>query len=238
MATAYKRAVLKLSGESLQGIKGYGIESEATINICKRIKEITELGVELAIVIGGGNIIRGISASEQGLERTTADYMGMLATVINALGLQNFLEKIGVETRVLTAIDINKLAEPYIRRRALRHLEKKRVLIFAAGTGNPYFSTDTAAVLRAIELNAEVILKATKVDGIYDSDPEKNPNAKKFDKLKYIDVLNKQLKIMDLTAISLCMDNNLPILVFNLWEQGILKKAFNGEHVGTIVKGE
>ncbi|MBU0650637.1 UMP kinase [bacterium] len=234
----YKRVVLKLSGESLQGEKGHGIDNKVVLNISKRIKELLELKIELAIVIGGGNIIRGVTAGKSGIERTTADYMGMLATIINAMALQNFLEELGVKTRVLTAIEMKKIAEPYIRRRALRHLEKGKVVIFAGGTGNPYFSTDTAAVLRAVEINADAILKATKVDGVYDSDPLVNKDAKKYDKLSYIDVLSKKLKVMDSTAISLCMDNNLPILVFNLWKEDVMKRALLGEKVGTVVTGE
>lgn len=236
---SYKRIVLKISGESVQGPKGHGVDPHALANIGNRIKELTDISVELAIVIGGGNIIRGVTAcSEKEIERTTADYMGMLATIINSIGLQSYLEQIGVPTRVMTAIDINKIAEPYIKRRAIRHLEKGRVVIFAGGTGNPFFSTDTAAVLRAVELNADVIFKATKVDGVFDSDPVKNKNAKKFDKLTYIEILNKQLKVMDSTAISLCMDNNLPIIVLNLWKEGCLKRAFKGEVIGTLVTGE
>ena len=230
--------MLKLSGEALLGEDRDSIDPQSVAKICERIKQVKSLGIDLLIVIGGGNIIRGIHASEQGLERTTADYMGMLATVINSLALQNGLEKIGVDTRVLTAIDMNKVAEPYIRRRALRHLEKGRVVIFAGGTGNPYFSTDTASVLRAVELNADILFKATKVDGIYDDDPLKNKNAKKFDELTYIEALKRNLKIMDATALSLCMDNNLPILVFNLWEAENLTKACKGKNVGTIVTGE
>lgn len=236
--TQYKRVMLKLSGEALQGENGCSLDPKSVAKLCKSIKLVKDLNIDLAIVIGGGNIIRGIHASDQGLERTTADYMGMLATVINALALQNFLEKMSVTTRVLTSIDMNKLAEPYIRRRALRHLEKGRVVIFAGGTGNPYFSTDTAAVLRAIEMNADIIFKATKVDGVYDSDPLKNKNAKKFDELTYIEGLKRNLKIMDATALSLCMDNKLPILVFNLWQDENLTKACKGEKVGTLIKGE
>jgi len=231
-----KRFVLKLSGESLKGDKNSGIDTQAVLDICQKIRDIHKLKIELAVVIGGGNIIRGALASDGGLDRATADYMGMLATVINALALQNVLENLEVPTRVLSAIDMNKVAEPYIRRRALRHLNKGRVVILAAGTGNPYFSTDTAAVLKALELNAEIILKATKVDGVYDSDPFKNKNAKKYKELTYIDVLKQKLKVMDSTAISLCMDNNLPIMVFNMWEKDCLKRAVKGEIVGTLVR--
>ncbi|NQV04582.1 MAG: UMP kinase, partial [Candidatus Omnitrophica bacterium] len=214
-ATAYKRVVLKMSGEVLQGKRGYGIDPIVTESIAKEIKDTKKTGVQIAIVIGGGNIYRGATASKRGVDRITADYMGMLATVINGLALQDALEKAGVETRVQTAIEMQELAEPYIRRRAVRHLQKSRVVIFVAGTGNPYFSTDTAASLRAIEINADVILKATKVDGVYSADPKKHKSAKKFKELKYIEVLNKGLKVMDSTAVSLCMDNNLPIIVFN-----------------------
>jgi uridylate kinase len=235
---AFKRVVLKISGEALQGRIGYGIDYQVVASIAKQIKEIRNLGVEIAIVIGGGNIYRGApEASGKGIERVSADYMGMLATVINGLALQDVLEKHGVFTRVQTAIAMQQLAEPYIRRRAIRHLEKGRVVIFVAGTGNPYFTTDTTAALRAIEIGADVILKATKVDGVYSSDPLKNKNAKKYDSLRYIDVLKKSLKIMDATATSLCMDNNLPIIVFNLTEEGNIKKVVLGERIGTIVKG-
>ena len=232
----YKRVVLKMSGEALQGKRGYGIDPLVTDRIAKEIKETKKLKVQIAIVIGGGNIYRGSTASSLGADRIIADYMGMLATVINGLALQDALEKAGVMTRVQTAIDMQELAEPYIRRRAIRHLEKDRVVIFVAGTGNPYFSTDTAASLRAVEINADVILKATKVDGVYSSDPKKYKSAKKFKSLKYIDVLNKGLKVMDATAISLCMDNNLPIVVFNLMKKGNIKRVILGENIGTIVK--
>jgi len=233
---AYKRVVLKMSGEVLQGQRGYGIDPEVTRSIAEEIKDVKKLGIEIAIVIGGGNIYRGSTASGQGVDRTTADYMGMLATVINGLALQDSLEKAGVFTRVQTAIDMQELAEPYIRRKAIRHLEKNRVVIFVAGTGNPYFSTDTAASLRAIELGAEVILKATKVDGVYSADPEKDKSAKKFKTLKYLQVLKKGLKVMDATAVSLCMDNKLPIIIFNLTEKGNIKRVLLGEKIGTIVK--
>ena len=232
----YKRVVLKLSGEALQGKRGYGIDSVATKAIAKEIKQIKKLGIQIALVIGGGNIYRGSTAAGQGVDRIIADYMGMLATVINGLALQDALEKAKVMTRVQTAIDMQELAEPYIRRRAIRHLEKGRVVIFVAGTGNPYFSTDTAASLRAIEINADVILKATKVDGVYSADPKKHKSAKKFKNLKYIEVLNKGLKVMDATAVSLCMDNSLPIVVFNLTKKGNIKKAILGEGIGTVVR--
>jgi len=233
----YKRVVLKLSGEALQGRLGYGIDYEVTASIAKQIREIKKLGVETAIVIGGGNIFRGISGSAKGIDRANADYMGMLATVINGLALQDALEKAGVFTRVQTAIAMQQLAEPYIRRRAIRHMEKGRAVIFVGGTGNPYFTTDTTAALRAIEMGADVILKATKVDGVYSSDPVKNKQARKYETLRYIDVLKKGLKVMDATAISLCMDNKLPIVVFNLTREGNIKRAILGEKIGTIVKG-
>lgn len=232
----YKRVVLKLSGEALQGELGYGIDQQVTQRIAEEIKEVKELGVEIAIVIGGGNIYRGNSDQKGGIDRTTADYMGMLATVINGLALQDALEKLRVFTRVQTAIEMQELAEPYIRRRAIRHLEKKRVVIFVGGTGNPYFSTDTAASLRAIEIGADVILKATKVDGVYSSDPNKVKSAKKFNALGYLDVLKKGLKVMDATAVSLCMDNKLPIIVFNLFRKGNIKRVILGEKIGTIVR--
>ncbi|OGW50689.1 MAG: UMP kinase [Nitrospirae bacterium RBG_19FT_COMBO_42_15] len=232
----YKRILLKISGEALMGDKGYGIDPVVINTIANEIKEVYKLGVQIAVVIGGGNIFRGLVASASGMERASADYMGMLATVLNALALQDALEKRGVLTRVQTAIEMRELAEPYIRRRAIRHLEKKRVVIFAAGTGNPYFTTDTAASLRAMEIGAEVIIKGTKVNGVYDSDPMKNKNAKKFDKLNYLEVLQKGLKVMDATAISLCMDNSLPIIVFNLKKSGNIKRVVLGEKIGTIVK--
>lgn len=233
----FKRVVLKLSGEALQGRLGYGIDYDVTESIAKQIKDVKKLGVEIAIVIGGGNIFRGLPASVKGVDRATADYMGMLATVINGLALQDELEKQGVFTRVQTAIAMQQLAEPYIRRRAIRHLEKGRVIIFVGGTGNPYFTTDTTAALRAIEIGAEVILKATKVDGVYSSDPIKNSRARKYDTLRYIDVLKKGLKVMDATATSLCMDNNLPIIVFSLKKDGNIKRVITGDRIGTIVKG-
>lgn len=233
----YKRIVLKLSGESLQGKLGYGIDPNAVNSIAQQIKEIRKLEVEVAIVIGGGNIYRGIPASSNhGIDRSTADYMGMLATVINSMALQDVLEKIGVFTRVQTAIQMQQIAESYIRRRAIRHLEKGRVVIFAGGTGNPYFTTDTTAALRAMEIGAEVILKATKVDGVYSGDPHLDKKAKKFEKLSYIEVLKKGLKVMDATAVSLCMDNSLPIIVFNLLKVGNIKRVVLGEKIGTIVR--
>ena len=221
----YKRVVVKLSGEALAGDLGYGINQEVLASISEQIAEIVAMGVEVAIVVGGGNIWRGVAGSAQGMDRATADYMGMLATVINSLALQDALEKHQVDTRVQTAIEMRQVAEPYIRRRAIRHLEKGRVVIFAAGTGNPYFSTDTTAALRAAEIEAEVILMAKNVDGVYDADPVLNPQAKKFDDLGYIDVLNKRLGVMDSTATSLCMDNNIPIIVFGLNQAGNIKKS-------------
>jgi uridylate kinase len=232
----YDRVLLKLSGEALMGDQSYGIDQKVVDTIAQEIKAALNLGVEVAVVIGGGNIFRGLEASAKGMERASADYMGMLATVLNALALQNALERSGVMTRVQSAIEMRELAEPYIRRRAIRHLEKKRVVIFAAGTGNPYFTTDTAAALRAIEIGARIILKATKVNGVYSDDPMKNPKAKKFDSLTYIDLLRKGLKVMDATAISLCMDNKLPIIIFNLRQKGNIKKALRGEKIGTIIK--
>jgi uridylate kinase len=231
----FKRILLKLSGEALMGDGKYGISPKVLQQIAQEVREVVDLGVEIGIVIGGGNIFRGVSASTEGMDRASADYMGMLATVINALALQDSLEKMGVFTRVQSAIDMQQLAEPYIRRRAVRHLEKGRVVIFAAGTGNPYFTTDTAASLRAMEINAEVILKATKVDGIYSDDPVKNPSATRYKTLSYIDVLKKNLKVMDSTAISLCMDNNLPIIVFDLGQRGNILRVVAGEDVGTRV---
>lgn len=231
----YKRILLKLSGEVLMGEKEYGVDSAVITTIAAELSEVHRLGVETAVVIGGGNIFRGVSAAAKGMDRATADYVGMLATVINALMLQGALEKNGVHTRVMSAIEMKELAEPYIRRRAVRHLEKDRLVIFAAGTGNPYFTTDTAASLRAMEINADIILKGTKVDGVYDRDPVKDPAAQKYESLKYIDVLKNGLKVMDATAISLCMDNNLPILVFNIKGQGNLLKVVMGEPLGTVV---
>ena len=232
----FKRILLKLSGEALMGSQSYGLDVKVIDSISKEIKTVYGLGVEVAIVIGGGNIFRGIAASANGMDRATADYMGMLATVINALALQDALEKKGVYTRVMSAIEMKELAEPYIRRRAVRHLEKGRVIIFAAGTGNPYFTTDTAASLRAMEIHADVILKGTKVDGVYDRDPVKDKRAKKYNELTYIDVLKKELKVMDATAISLCMDNKLPIIVFNLKTKGNIERIVKGGKVGTIVR--
>jgi len=231
----YKRILLKLSGEALAGPSGVGIDVSEAEAIAKRVKEVHELGVEVAVVIGAGNIWRGKMGLDRGMDRATADYMGMLATVMNAMTLMDALEREGVFTRVQSAIEMRDVAEPYIRRRAIRHLEKGRIVILSAGTGNPYFSTDTAAALRAMEIDADVVIKATKVDGVYDSDPEKNPNAQKFDKLSYIDVLNRRLQVMDSTAISLCMENHLPILVLNLWDEKAIIQALKGEHVGTLV---
>lgn len=231
----YKRIILKLGGESLQGKKDYNIDPESVDKIALRIKDLTSLGVQIAIVIGGGNIFRGLPASARGIDRATADYMGMLATAINGLALQDALEKHGVTTRVQTAIEMHQLAEPYIRRRAIRHLEKGRVVIFVAGTGNPYFSTDTTAALRANEIDASVILKATKVDGVYSADPFVDPKARKFRKLRYIDVLKRRLKVMDATAISLCMDNNIPILVFDINKKENIRNAILGKNVGTLI---
>ena len=233
----YKRILLKLSGEALMGAQGHGIDLAIIDTIASEIKEVHERGLEIAIVIGGGNIFRGLSAAAKGMERASADYMGMLATVLNAMALQNVLENKGVHTRVQSAIEMRELAETYIRRRAVRHLEKKRVVIFAAGTGNPYFTTDTAAALRAMEVGAEVIMKATKVDGVFNADPMKDPTAIKYDRLTYLEVLQKNLKVMDATAISLCMDNNLPIIVFNLNGRGNIKRIVSGETVGTLVTG-
>jgi len=234
----YRRVLLKISGEALAGSTGFGISADAVGTFAREIQEVHNLGCELALVVGGGNIFRGLAGSAFGVDRATGDYMGMLATVINSLALQNALEKLGVSTRVQSAIAIQEVAEPYIRRRATRHLEKGRVVIFAAGTGNPYFSTDTAASLRAMEIGAEVILKATKVDGVYSADPAKHPDAVRYSELAYIDVLNRELKVMDSTAISLCMDNELPIVVFNLLEPGNIRKAVVGESIGTIVHAQ
>lgn len=235
----YKRIVLKLSGEALQGKRSHGIDQSVLVSISRQIKEIRDLKVDVALVLGGGNIFRGQENTASfglDMDRSVADYMGMLATVINGLALQDALEKMGMPTRVMTAIEIQKIAEPYIRRRAVRHLEKGRIVIFAAGTGNPYFTTDTAAALRAMEIGADVILKATKVDGVYSADPLKVKSARRFLSLKYIDVLKKRLKVMDATAISLCMDNKLPIVVFNLAQKGNIKRVVLGEKIGTVVK--
>ena len=234
-APAYKRVLLKLSGEALMGEQTYGIDPAVATRIARDIAEIQSMGVQTAIVIGGGNIFRGVAASARGMDRATADYMGMLATVINALALQDALEQQGVVTRVVTAIEMRAVAEPFIRRRAIRHLEKGRVVVFGAGTGNPYFSTDTAAALRAMEIKADVILKGTKVDGIYDADPMVKPNATRFDRISYQQVLEQGLKVMDSTAISLCMDNRLPIVVFNLRTPGNIKRAIAGEPIGSLV---
>ena len=231
----YKKILLKLSGEALMGEQEFGISSDVITSYAKQIKEIVDLGVEVSIVIGGGNIFRGISGAAQGVDRVTGDHMGMLATVINSLALQNSIEKLGVQTRVQTAIEMPKVAEPFIKRRAQRHLEKGRVVIFGAGTGNPYFTTDTAAALRAIEMETDVVIKATKVDGIYDKDPVKFADAKKYEKVTYNEVLAKDLKVMDATAISLCRENKLPIIVFNSLVEGNLKKVIMGENIGTTV---
>ncbi|HET8540657.1 MAG TPA: UMP kinase [Anaeromyxobacter sp.] len=232
---AYKRILLKLSGEALMGDGKYGISPKTLTAIAQDVKDVVDLGVEVALTIGGGNIFRGVSGATEGMDRSSADYMGMLATVINAMALQDALEKLGVPTRVQSAIEMHQVAEPYIRRRAMRHLEKGRVVIFAAGTGNPYFTTDTAASLRAMEIKANVLLKATKVDGVYSDDPRKNAAATKFKQLSYIDVLKKNLKVMDSTAISLCMDNDLPIIVFDLTQRGNVKRVVCGEEIGTVV---
>jgi len=233
----YRRILLKLSGEALAGEQGYGIDPDVINGIAAEIKEVSRLGVEIAVVIGGGNIFRGLAASSKGMDRASADYMGMLATVMNSLAMQDALEKQGVVTRVQSAIDMQQIAEPYIRRRAVRHLEKGRVVIFSAGTGNPYFTTDTAASLRAMEINAEVILKATKVDGVYSADPKKDKKAVKLPELTYLEVLQKGLKVMDATATSLCMDNNLPMIIFDMTQRDNIKKVVHGEKIGTIVQG-
>lgn len=236
-AYRYERVLLKLSGEALMGDAGYGIDPQVLDSLARQMKDVTDSGVQVAIVVGGGNIFRGLAASAKGMDRAQADYIGMLATVMNALALQDAMEGRGVYTRVMSAIEMKDVAEPYIRRRAIRHLEKGRTVIFAAGTGNPYFTTDTTAALRALEIHAECIMKATKVDGVYDADPVKVPGAKKFDELQYIDVLNLGLKVMDNTAISLAMDNDLPIIVFNMETEGNIAAALRGEPVGTIVRG-
>lgn len=233
----YKRILLKISGEALTGNGNHGIQPEVIQRIAKEVAEISHLKLEIGVVIGGGNIFRGVAASTYGMDRANSDYMGMLATCINALALQESLEKLGVQTRVQSAIEMAEIAEPYIRRRAIRHLERNRLVIFAAGTGNPYFTTDTAAALRAMEINADIIFKATKVDGVFNKDPENHSDAQKYEELKYIDVLQKELKIMDSTAISLCMENKLPILIFNLNIPGNIKRAVLGEKIGTIIKG-
>src|SRR6478736_1112369 len=235
MSPAYRRVLLKLSGEAMMGEQQFGIDPVVTAQIAKDINEIQQLGVQTGVVIGGGNLFRGLAASARGMDRSTADSMGMLATVINALALQDALEQIGVTTRVATAIEMRSVAEPFIRRRAIRHLEKGRVVVFAAGTGNPYFTTDTAAALRAMEMRAEVILKGTKVDGIYTADPVMDPTAQRYESISYLQVLQERLQVMDATAISLCMDNKLPILVFNLKTPGNIRRVVMGENVGTIV---
>ena len=235
MSAKYRRILLKISGEMLAGDQGYGIAPGVLDFLAEEIRSVVSLDVEVAIVIGGGNIFRGLAASAKGMERASADYMGMLATMLNALALQNHLERKNISTRVQSAIEMRQLAEGYIRRRAIRHLEKKRVVIFAAGTGNPYFSTDTAAALRAMEIGAEVIMKGTKVDGIYEADPMTNPTAKMFSELPFLSILNNNLKVMDSTAVSLCMDNNLPLIVFNLKEPGNLLKVVEGTRIGTLV---
>jgi len=234
----YRRVMLKLSGEAFAGTRSFGIDPQVVNYIVEEMHEVYELGVQVAAVVGGGNIFRGLAASSRGMDRASADYMGMLATVINGLALQNSLEKLGVNTRLQTSIEMKEIAEPFIRRRAIRHLEKGRVVIFVGGTGNPYFTTDTAAALRAIEVGAEVILKATRVDGVYSADPLKVPDAVKFEELSYIEVLNRRLGVMDSTAISLCMDNSFPIVVFNLLEKGSLLRLMMGEKVGTLVRGD
>ena len=231
----YKRVILKLSGEALSGEVGFGLEANVLNSMSQQILELVQAGVQVAIVVGGGNIWRGVTGAKRGIDRATADYMGMLATVINSLALQDALEANGVDTRVMTAIEMREVAEPYIKRRAIPHLEKGRVVIFGAGTGNPYFSTDTTAALRAAEMGVDVILMAKKVDGVYDDDPRKNPNAHKFESLQYIDVLNQGLKVMDSTAISLCMDNNIPLIVFDMMTPGNMKRAAMGEKIGTYV---
>lgn len=235
--TPYKRILLKISGEVLTGEGGFGIDPSVIRQIAGEIKEVKTLGVEIAIVIGGGNIFRGVAASSMGMDRISADHMGMLATILNGIALQDALEKMGVQTRLQTAIEMRELAEPFIRRKAMRHLEKGRVVIFAGGTGNPFFTTDTTASLRAMEIGAEAILKATKVDGVYDADPMVNRKARKYDELTYLDVLKKRLKVMDATAISLCMDHQIPIIVFNLKKKGNIRRVILGEKVGTKVRG-
>jgi uridylate kinase len=234
----YKRILLKLSGESLMGTKGFGIDSEVLKFFAMEVKKVHDLGAEVGLVIGGGNIYRGLSAGSQGIDRATGDYMGMLATMINSLALQNAIEKTGITSRLMSAIKMEAIAEPYIRRRAIRHLEKGRVVILGAGTGHPYFSTDTAASLRAVEIGADVIIKGTRVNGVFDSDPEKNNDAVKFDSITYMDILKKNLRIMDLTAVSLCQENNLPMIVFNMDVQDNLYKLVKGENVGTVINNQ
>jgi uridylate kinase len=236
-AMTYQRVLLKLSGEALMGDLGYGIDPQIVQNIAQEVAEVVASGVQLAIVVGGGNIFRGVQASAKGMERATADYVGMIATVMNAITLQDALEQKGVPTRVQTAIAMQEVAEPYIRRRAIRHLEKGRVVIFGAGSGNPFFTTDTAAALRAAEIDANVIFKATKVDGVYDSDPKQNPNARRYESLTYTHVLTEDLRVMDSTAIAMCRENDIPIIVFNLSEQGNIRRVVAGEKIGTIVGG-
>jgi uridylate kinase len=236
MGLKYKRILLKLSGEALAGPDGFGIDPEQAEAVAERVKAVRKMDVEVAIVIGAGNLWRGKQGLDRGMDRATADYMGMLATVMNAMALMDALERMDVYTRVQSAIEMRAVAEPYIRRRAIRHLEKGRVVIFGAGTGNPFFSTDTAAALRAVEIDADVLIKATKVDGVYDADPKKNPSAVKFDTLGYIEVLNRRLEVMDSTAVSLCMDNKLPILVVNLWDPSALERSLRGEKIGTLIK--
>jgi uridylate kinase len=233
----YQRILLKLGGEALAGPQGFGIDPLRAEEVAVKVQEVRDLGVQVAIVIGAGNLWRGRTGIERGMERSTADYMGMLGTVINAMALMDALERAGIFTRVMSALEMRAVAEPYIRRRAIRHLEKGRVVIMGGGTGNPYFSTDTAAALRAMEVGADILIKATKVDGVYESDPHKDPQAKRFPSLTYIDALNRRLEVMDSTAISLCMDNHLPILVLNMWERGSLVRAISGETVGTIISG-
>jgi uridylate kinase len=234
----FKRVLLKLSGEALMGDAGYGVDPDVLDSLAAQIEKVAGNGIEIAIVVGGGNIFRGLKAASSGMDRAQADYMGMLATIMNALALQDVLERRGVFTRVMSAIEMAQVAEPYIRRRAERHMEKGRVVIFAAGTGNPYFTTDTTAALRALEIHADVVMKATKVDGVFDADPKTHPDAVKFDELTYIDVLRRNLQVMDSTAISLCMDNGLPIIVFNMEVEGNIERALKGEPVGTIVRGD
>jgi uridylate kinase len=234
----YKRILLKLSGESLMGQKGFGIDHNVLNFFAEEVKKAKEVGVQIGIVIGGGNIYRGLSASDQGIDRVTGDQMGMLATMINSLALQNAIEHTGVYSRLMSSISMEQVAEPYIRRRAIRHLEKGRVVIFGAGTGHPYFSTDTAASLRAVEIQADVIIKGTRVDGVYDSDPEKNPDALRFNNISYLDIINKSLRVMDLTAVSLCQENNLPMIVFDMNQPGNLLRLVNGEKVGTFISNK
>ena len=236
MTQKYNRILLKLGGESLLGNREYGIDPKAAKSVAEEIKQAANSGTQIAVVIGAGNLFRGLAGAANGIERSTADYMGMLATIMNALALQDALEKVGVDTRVQTGLEMRDVAEPYIRRKALRHMDKGRVVILAAGSGNPYFTTDTGAALRALELNCEIVMKGTKVDGIYDSDPVKNPSAKRFEKISYMDVLKKELNIMDTAAFALCMDNKMPIMVFDFFVKGNAKKAAEGENIGTIVK--